>query len=99
MLATAKQMCLWYEALFDGKIIDERQLNMYLAFDGDGSRSMATRQLGHAGGNGVFNTQQESMIDRDVHLTFFTSTSTHSAEGVWPKLREHFVAIAKEYRK
>jgi CubicO group peptidase (beta-lactamase class C family) len=99
MLATAKQMCLWYEALFDGKIIDERQLNMYLAFDGGGSRSMGNRQLGHAGGNGVFNTLQESMIDRDVHLTFFTSTSTHSAEGVWPKLGKHFLAIAKEYHK
>lgn len=93
MLATAKQMCTWYEALFDGKIIDEKQLHAYLAFDGG---LAANRELGHAGGNGVFNTLQESMIDRDVHLTFFTSTSLHSAEGVWPKLRKHFRAIPKQ---
>lgn len=99
MLATAKQMCLWYEALFDGKIIGGKQLDAYLAFDADGSKPAGNRQLGHAGGNGVFNTLQESRIDRDVHLTFFTSSSLHGAEDVWPKLGKHFLAITKMHRE
>jgi len=97
MLATAQQMCQWYEALFDGKIINPAQLDAYMDFDAGGSRARRNRSLGHAGGNGVFNTQQESMIDRDVHLTFFTSTSQNRAEDVWPDIRKHFFAIARRY--
>jgi hypothetical protein len=39
------------------------------------------------------------MIDRDVHFTFFTSTSQHRAEAIWANIRKHCIAIARQYRE
>lgn len=96
MLATAEEMARWYKALFDGKVLGPAALEKYYAFDAGESSSAGGRALGHAGGNGVFNTLQISWIDHDVHFTLFTSTSRPlNAESVWDEISDDVIAIAR----
>lgn len=98
MLGTAESMARWYEALFDGYILGERALETYYDFDAGESGSLGGRALGHAGGNGIFNTLQVSFIDHDVHMTFFTSVARpFNAESVWEDIRDHVIEIARLY--
>lgn len=110
MLGTADAMARWYEALFDGQILGAEALDNYYDssagiiengldgnwFDAGESGSVGGMSLGHAGGNGIFNTLQISWIDHDVHLTFFTSVSQPlNAESVWEDIRDDVIAIAR----
>ena len=95
MLSTAEEMARWYEALFDGKIIGPAALEKYYGFDAGRSRSVGGKALAHAGGNGIFNTFQVSFIDRDFHLTFFTSTAGLGAEEVWRQFRDKIISLAR----
>lgn len=95
MLATAAQMARWYEALFDGKILGREALEKFYSFAAGESRAAGGRALGQAGGNGVFNTLQISWIDRDVHLTLFTSCAARAAEDTWRDFRDELISLAK----
>ncbi|MCG8466760.1 MAG: beta-lactamase family protein [Gemmatimonadetes bacterium] len=96
MLGTAESMARWYEALFDERIVGAEAAAKFYEFDAGESRSVGGRSLGHAGGNGIFNTLQVSWIDHDVHMTFFTSTARPlNAETVWEDISEDVIAIAR----
>lgn len=97
MLGAAEQMARWYEALFDGEILGPSALETFYELDAGESASVGGRALGHAGGNGIFNTLQVSWIDHDVHMTFFTGTSRPlNAETIWQEIRDDVIAIARE---
>lgn len=96
MLATAEDLCNWYEALFDGKIIGKQALEKFLAFDAGESKAVGGIALGHAGGNNIFNALQVSYIEPDFHMTFFTSNADFSAEELWRTFRDDIVSLAKE---
>ena len=95
MLGTAEQMARWYEALFAGRIVGPEALAKYYGFDAGESQSAGGKALGHAGGNGIFNTLQISWIDRDFHMTFFTSCAAQEAETVWRRFRDELISLAK----
>ena len=88
MLGTPAEVCAWYEALFDGRILGQDAFAKYMEFDGG-------RAMAHAGGNGIFNTLQVSFLPEDTHLTLFTSHADYPAEGVWEEIREDFRALAR----
>lgn len=96
MLSTAEEMGRWYEALFDGKILGPEALETYYSYDAGESPSVGGEALGHAGGNGIFNTLQVSWIDADTHMTFFTSCAAREAESVWSDFRDQLVSLGKE---
>jgi CubicO group peptidase (beta-lactamase class C family) len=96
MLATATDMCKWYEALIDGKIVNRKQLEKFYGMMGGQSKSTGSRLLGHAGGNDIFNTLQISFVDLDFHLTLFTSVSDQQAETIWKDLQEDVIGLAKQ---
>ena len=98
MLSRADELCQWYETLFDGKIIDEPALETYYAFDAGKSKSTGSRALGHAGGNGIFNSFQLSFIDADFHMTILTSTAEQKAEFIWRDFRQEVIELAKAAR-
>lgn len=75
MLGTAEQVARWYRALIKGQILGVEALEHYFEFGADPSPTGEGRLMGHAGGNGVFNTLQVSWIEADVHFTLFTSTA------------------------
>lgn len=97
MLATAADLCAWYEALFDGRILGPEALAKFYAGKARRSQTVGgSWAMGHAGGNDVFNSLQVSYADADVHLTFFTSTSDPRAEQVYRNFRWSFAEIARE---
>jgi CubicO group peptidase (beta-lactamase class C family) len=96
MLATAAEMGQWYEALFDGKVLDPEVLAKYYSYGAGESPSVGGMALAHAGGNGIFNTLQISWIDADTHMTFFSSCAAHQAESVWREFRDELVSLGKE---
>jgi len=95
MFATVAELMDWYEALYDGKVLGERGLAKFLAIDAGTSRSVGGPALGHAGGNGIFNTLHVSFFEPDTHMTFFSSVADHQAEDLWPSFRDAVVAIAR----
>ena len=95
MFATAAELMDWYEALYDGKVLGERGLATFLAIDAGESRSVGGPALGHAGGNGIFNTLHVSFFEPDTHMTFFSSVADHQAEDLWRGFREAVIAIAR----
>jgi len=99
MFATTHELAQWYEALFAGKVLGKAALAQWYAIATGESRSVGGRALGHAGGNGIFNTLQVSWIDADTHLTIFSSVANHQAERVWDGFREPLVSLAKEARE
>lgn len=96
MLSTASELCQWFEALFDGKIIGAQALQKYLANASGESKAFGGRVIGPAGGNGIFNSFQLSVIDADFHLTFFTSNSNFEAEKIYRDFREELISLAQE---
>lgn len=96
MLSTAEEMGLWYEALFDGKILGPEALAKFYDYDAGQSPSVGGLALAHAGGNGIFNTLQVSWIDADTHMTFFSSCAAREAESVWRDFRDELVSLGKE---
>jgi CubicO group peptidase (beta-lactamase class C family) len=99
MFATTHELARWYEAMFAGKVLEKAALDRWYAIATGESRSVGGRALGHAGGNGIFNTLQVSWIDADTHLTIFSSVANHQAERVWDGFREPLVSLAKEARE
>ena len=95
MLATANELMDWYEALYDGKVLGERGLATFLAIDAGESRAVGGPALGHAGGNGIFNTLHVSFFAPDTHMTFFSSVADHQAEDLWRSFRDAVIAIAR----
>lgn len=95
MLSTAEQMAAWYSGLFDGLILGSTALQKFYSFDAGRSTAVGGRAIGHAGGNGIFNTLQVSYIDKDFHLTFFTSSAGQQAEVLWQKIREEVRSLAR----
>lgn len=96
MLSTTSELCRWFEALFDGKIIGAQALQKYLANASGESKAFGGRVIGPAGGNGIFNSFQLSVIDADFHLTFFTSNSSFEAEKIYRDFREELISLAQE---
>ena len=99
MLATTADMCKWYEALIDEKIVNKKQLEKFYAFDAGRSQSTGSRAMAHAGGNGIFNTLQISFIDLDFHMTIFSSVSNQQAERVWSDFQKEVIGLAKAAKK
>ncbi len=96
MLATAADMCHWYEALIDKKIVNKTQLEKFYSFESGKSKSTGSRMMGHAGGNGIFNTLQLSFIDIDFHMTIFSSVSNQQGEVVWRDFQDDVIGLAKQ---
>ena len=96
MLSAASELCQWFEALFDGKIVGAQALQKYLANASGESKAFGGRVIGPAGGNGIFNSFQLSVIDADFHLTFFTSNSNFEAEKIYRDFREELIGLAQE---
>lgn len=94
MFATTRELSQWYEALTEGKVLGPDALKQFYAISATQSASLGGRILGHAGGNGIFNTLQITWTDADTHFTIFSSVADHRAERLWPSLREHVIAIA-----
>jgi CubicO group peptidase (beta-lactamase class C family) len=98
MFATTHELAQWYEALFDGKILGSAALEKFYSIAAGTSRTVGGLSLGHAGGNGIFNTLQVSWIEADTHLTIFSSVANHQAERVFDRFREPLISIGKEAR-
>lgn len=98
MFATAAELMDWYEALYDGNVLGERGLAAFLAIDAGESRTVGGPALGHAGGNGIFNTLHVSFFEPDTHMTFFSSVADHQAEDLWRSVRDAVIAIARAAR-
>jgi hypothetical protein len=98
-LSTTGELCRWFEALFDGKIVGAPALQKYLAHASGESKAFGGRVIGPVGGNGIFNALQISVIDSDFHLTFFTSNSSFEAEKIYRDFREELISIAKETKE
>jgi CubicO group peptidase (beta-lactamase class C family) len=96
MLSTAAELCQWFEALFDGKILGPEAFQKYLKNHAGQSRSVGGWSIGAVGGNGIFNALQVSFIDYDFHMTFFTSNAKIEAENKWNDFRQQIVDLAKE---
>jgi CubicO group peptidase (beta-lactamase class C family) len=96
MLSTAADLSAWFERLFEGKVLKPATLAKYLSNATGTSRTLGVRIAGPAGGNGVFNSFQLSVVDSDFHLTFFTSNSKQQAEAIFPKIRDDIMALARE---
>ena len=94
-LGTAADLCQWYEALFDGKVLGPAALAKFYASMAGVSKRVGVPSIGHAGGNGVFNSLQVSYPAADVHLTLFTSTSGQPAEDVYKRFRITLAEMAK----
>jgi len=88
MLGTVAQLCQWYEALLDGKVLGAAALKRFLELDG-GPR------FAHAGGNGILNALQVCDVEADLHLTLFTSHAAHKAEQVYRRLSDEVAALAR----
>lgn len=101
MFATTHELARWYDALFAGKVLGKAALGKWYDIASGTSRSVGGRAVGHAGGNGIFNTLQVSWIDADTHLTIFSSVANHQAERLFENegLRTPLISLAKEARE
>ncbi len=96
MLGSASDMARWYQAVFDGRLVGPEALEKFYSFEAGESPSVGGLALGHAGGNGIFNTLQVSWIEHDVHMTIFTSVARPlNAESVWDEIRDDVIAIVR----
>lgn len=93
MLATAEQLADWFDAVYAGDVIGPESLDKWYGLNG-GETASGT-YVGQAGGNGVFNAQQESWVDRGVHFTLLTSTSSpDNAESAWEEIGDEASTLA-----
>lgn len=96
MLSTVEETARWYESLVEGKILKPETLQKHLANSSGVSRALGERIILQAGGNGVFNSIQFSVLPWDFHLTFFTSNAKYEAEKVLENVRDDVFEMAKE---
>lgn len=96
MLATAEQLADWFDAVYAGDVLGSAALGKFYDLNGGGHWLFGGDRVGQAGGNGTFNAQQESWVDRDVHFTLFTSTSSpNNAESVWEEIGDEASTLAR----
>jgi CubicO group peptidase (beta-lactamase class C family) len=96
MLATAEQLADWFYAVYAGEILGPEALDKFYELNGGGNWLTGGMRVGQAGGNGVFNAQQESWVDRAVHFTLLTSTSSpNNAESVWEEIGDEASTLAQ----
>lgn len=96
MLSSVAALSRWFEALFEGKIVGERALKKYFSYAGADSKAYGGRVIGPAGGNNIFNSFQISVVEKDFHITFFTSNSEFEAERLYRDFREELVSLAQD---
>lgn len=96
MLATAEELAKWFDAVYAGEVLGPEALDKWYDLNGGGLWLFGGNRVGQAGGNGTFNAQQESWVDRDVHFTLFTSTSSpNNAESVWEEIDDEASTLAR----
>jgi len=95
MLATAADLSAWYRALWDGKVLKEKELAQFMLIEAGESKIVGGKVLAHAGGNGIFNCLQVCYFSPEVYLTLFSSVANHKAEKLWKAIRDPVVTIAK----
>lgn len=94
MLATAEQLADWFDAVYAGEVLGPEALDEWYGLNA--GETADGPYVGQAGGNDVFNAQQESWVNRGVHFTILTSTSSpDNAESAWEEIGDEASTLAR----
>lgn len=88
LLSTTGAVALWFEAVFEGRVLGAVALSKFQEqFSGSGPYGI---RIGEAGGDDLtgFNAQHEAWPEVGVSWTMITSRSSYPAEEIWESVEE-----------
>ncbi|MBE9098937.1 serine hydrolase domain-containing protein [Vacuolonema iberomarrocanum] len=93
LLATTEDVAHWFDAMFEGQILDPDALNKFKAlFTASGPYGI---RVGEAGGDDAtgFNAQHEAWPEVGITWTFITSRASYPAEENWPDVQDSITRL------